>query len=377
MKKSAKKTILFVLAFMMLMIASVVFAGGGGEKKGAAAKLRIGYVNKFLNIDWFQNEEKGIKDFCALNGAEYIGAVDANNDLEKFLAGVDQMIAKGANALALVVPNPSIGPSVAEKCLKAKVAMVTIDDPFKNSAGKQIPHTGMNGLQAGNIAGEEAVKYMKSKGYDKINDGSVFIYSMSVDQIPPCKDRNDGFIQGLQKNLPGWDYKNNFQRIDFSSSGNIVEEAIKSAAAVFQSHPKAKIWVVYSCDDAGAVGASLAMTERKMDPNSICIPQNGASPVITEWKKGNPYIKFSITQFSWAHGFVGAQLLYDQVINGKTVQENTLLPAMLLTPQKAKELYPNDVVSFGRPANMDDIIAKKQAGKFYSIEDFLPNYLPK
>jgi ABC-type sugar transport system substrate-binding protein len=234
----------------------------------------------------------------------------------------------------------------------------------------------MNGIQAGNIGGTEAAKYMKSKGFDKITDGSVFIYSMSVDQIPACGDRNNGFMQALKRELPDWDFTNNFQRIDFSSSGNVVEEAIKSAAAVFQSHPKAKIWIVYSCDDAGAVGASLAMTERGMDPDCMCIPQNGASPVITEWKKGNPYIKLSVTQFSWAHGFVGAQLLYDQVINKKTVAENTLLPAMVLTPAKAKELYPNDVVTFGRPANMDDIIAKKQAGKYYTISDFLPNYLP-
>jgi L-arabinose transport system substrate-binding protein len=377
MKKGLRAVFVVLLAAAFLLGATAVFAGGQKDAAKSGAKLKVAYVCKFLNIDWFQNEEKGLKDFCALNGAEYLGGVDANNDLEKFLAAVDQMIAKGANALALVVPNPSIGASVAEKCKKANVAMVTIDDPFKDAAGVQIPHTGMNGIQAGNIGGTEAAKYMKSKGYDKINDGSVFIYSMSVDQIPPCKDRNDGFTQALKKELPNWDFDKNFQRIDFSSSGNIVEEAIKSAAAVFQSHPKAKIWIVYSCDDAGAVGASLAMTERKMDPNSICIPQNGASPVITEWKKGNPYIKVSVTQFSWAHGFVGGQLLYDQVINKKKVAENTLLPAMVLTPQKAKELYPNDIVSFGRPANMDDIIAKKQAGKHYVIDDFLPGYMPK
>jgi L-arabinose transport system substrate-binding protein len=377
MKHHYRMAAVFCVVLTLLLSVSTAFAGGKTEGAAGGAKLKVGYVCKFLNIDWFQNEEKGLKDFCALNGAEYLGGVDANNDLEKFLAAVDQLIAKGANALALVVPNPSIGASVAEKCRAANVAMVTIDDPFKDSAGKQIPHTGMNGIQAGNIGGTEAAKYMKSKGYDKINDGSVFIYSMSVDQIPPCKDRNDGFTQALKKELPGWDFTNNFQRIDFSSSGNVVEEAIKSAAAVFQSHPKAKIWVVYSCDDAGAVGASLAMTERKMDTGSICIPQNGASPVITEWKKGNPYIKLSVTQFSWAHGFVGGQLLYEQVINKKAVAENTLLPAMILTPAKAKELYPNDVVSFGRPANMDDIIAKKQAGKYYTIADFLPNYMPK
>jgi len=339
-------------------------------------ELKIGYVNKFLNIDWFQNEEQGIKDFCALNDAEYIGAVDANNDLEKFLAGVDQMISKGANALALVVPNPSIGPAVADKCYDAGVAMVTIDDPFLDSEGNQIPHTGMNGLQAGNIAGEEAAKYMIENGYDQINDGTVFIYSMSVDQIPPCKDRNDGFTAGLADNLPDWDFDNNFQRIDFSASGNVVEEAIESAAAVFQSQPDVEIWIVYSCDDAGAVGASLAMTERNIDTNSLAIPQNGASPVITEWQKGNPYIKFSITQFSWAHGFVGARLLYDQVINGMEVAENTLLPAMLLTPEKAEELYPDGVVTFGRPADMEDIIDSKDPDKFYTIEDFIPNYLP-
>ena len=378
MKKLAKALFwLFVVSAFLLSV-SISFASGGGEKQaGKAAKLKIAYVCKFLNMDWFLNEERGIKDFCALNGAEYLGGVDANNDVEKFLAAVDQMIAKGANALALVVPNPSIGASVAEKCRAANVAMVTIDDPFKDSSGKQIPHTGMNGIQAGNIGGTEAVKYMKSKGYDKINDGSVFIYSMAVDQIPPCKDRNDGFTQALKKELPGWDIDKNLQRIDFSSSGNVVEEAIKASAAVFQSHPKAKIWIVYSCDDAGAVGASLAMTERGMDTNSICIPQNGSSPVITEWKKGNKYIKFSVTQYSWAHGFVGAQLLYEQVINKKTVGENTLLPAMVLTPAKAKELYPNDVVTSGRPANMDDMIAKKQAGKYYTIQDFLPDYLPK
>ena len=302
--------------------------------------------------------------------------MDANNDLEKFLAGVDQMIAKGANALALVVPNPSIGPAVADKCNDAGVAMVTIDDPFLDSEGTQIPHTGMNGIQAGNIAGEEAAKYMIANGYDQISDGSVFIYSMAVDQIPPCKDRNDGFIEGLKKHIPDWDFENNFQRIDFSASGNIVEEAIESAAAVFQSHPDVEIWIVYSCDDAGAVGASLAMTERGMDENSLTIPQNGASPVITEWAKGNPFIKFAITQFSWAHGYVGASLLYEQVINGKVVDENTLLPAMLLTKELAKELYPDDVVTFGRPADMDDIIASKEAGKYYTIEDFIPNYLP-
>ena len=140
-----KKSIRFVLAVLIIVImASFLIVGcqkeaiettvtetttaatTAAEETTAAVKLKIGYVNKFLNIDWFQNEEKGIKDICALNDIEYVGAVDANNDLEKFLAGVDQMIAKGANALALVVPNPSIGPAVADKCNAAGVAMAGV-----------------------------------------------------------------------------------------------------------------------------------------------------------------------------------------------------------------------------------------------------------
>ena len=345
----------------------------GRRKEGI--RFRIGYVCKIGTMDWFLNEEQGIKDFCAMNDdCQYIGSVDANMNIEAFISGVDQMISKGANALALVVPNPVIGPTIADKAYAAGVKMITIDDPFQDKEGKYIPHVGMNGIQAGNIAGQKAVEYMKKKGLDKKTDGSVHIYSMAIDQIPPCKDRNNGFENIVKKELPGWNWKRDYTRLDFSAGSAAIEDATNAAAQVIQAHPDAKIWIVYGCDDSSAVGASIAMTERGMDTTSISIPQNGASPVITEWKKGNPYIKFSITQYAWVHGWLGAQILYDKIVKGAEPQKITYSPAIAITPEDAKAMYPDGRVTLGRPADMDKQIAGRLAGKHYSLKDVKPDF---
>jgi len=371
-----KKLLWFILVTIIVSLMAVpLLASSEKGGKEAEVKYKIAYVCKIKTMDWFLNEEQGIKDFCAMNDdCEYVGGVDADMDIEAFLSGVDQMIAKGANALALVVPNPVIGPSIADKAYAAGVKMVTIDDPFQDSEGNYVPHVGMNGVQAGNIAGEKAVDYMRANGLDKKTDGSVHIYSMAIDQIPPCKDRNDGFEEIMKRELKNWNWKRDYTRLDFSAGGAAIEDATNAAAQVIQANPDAKIWVVYGCDDSSAVGASLAMTERNMDTTSISIPQNGASPVITEWEKGNPYIKFSITQFAWVHGWLGAQILYDQIVNGVDPKEVTYSPAIAITAEDAKAMYPDGNVTLGRPADMEDQIANKVAGKYYSLKDIKPDF---
>ncbi len=365
-------TICLVIATCLLAAFPVT---GSGTPENEGAKVKIGYVCKIKTMDWFLNEEQGIKDFCAMNDdCEYIGGIDADMDMEVFIAGVEELITKGANALALVVPNPVIGPTISKIAYSSNVKMVTIDDRFQDGDGKYIPHIGMDGVQAGQIAGENAVKYMQENGFDKADDGSVHIYSMAIDQLPACKDRNDGFEEVIKENLKNWNWERDYTRLDYGTGSAAVENAANSAAQVMQANPDVKVWIVYGCDDSSAVGATIAMKERNISTDSISIPQNGSSPVITEWEKGNPYIKFSITQYAWVHGWLGAQKLYNGIVNGEAPELITYSPAIAITPEDAKKMYPDGKVTLGRPADMDKMIENKEAGKYYRLEDVKPDF---
>ena len=73
--------------------------------------------------------------------------------------------------------------------------------------------------------------------------------------------------------------------------------------------------------------------------------------------------------FSWVHGWVGAQRLYEELVLGITPPEWSITPSVSITPEIAKEW--GYVSTFGRPPDMDEMIANKESGKFYTIGDMI------
>ncbi len=104
------------------LLTSVALAGipaGAGEAK------KIATVVKIAGIQWFNRMEEGVKQFAADtgNGAFQVGPAQA--DPQQQVALIEDMIAQGVDALAVVPMSPEALEPVLKKAMDAGIVVIT------------------------------------------------------------------------------------------------------------------------------------------------------------------------------------------------------------------------------------------------------------
>src|SRR5690349_7097847 len=112
------------VAGAVLAVSSVFLAGclapssGGGNPSSNApagkksGALTIAYLQKQGDQQYFVDEAQGAKDMAKQLGNVNLKVIDLGTDANKAISELNAVIAQGVDGIAIVVPDPQIGPQV-------------------------------------------------------------------------------------------------------------------------------------------------------------------------------------------------------------------------------------------------------------------------
>lgn len=315
--KSGVKTLLVVAVIAMAaVVASPVFAAGQPDADDDV--IKIAYVCKMLTHPWFQAEEKGAMEMAESLGVKYIG-IDANLDDEAFMQGVESALAQGVDGLAVCITDAEMGPVVYDMVVvEAGIPLVTINDPFMDSSGNQVPHVGLDTFGTCYIGGEAAAELAKERGF--FDEGNVVkVMSVDVSFKSFLHERTMGYQAAIIENTP----LTEADMITEDNETGMFEQVLPVAQAMLNSHPEVTHWIVTGLNDDSAI-APLRVFEEAGFPleNVIAIGLGGYALSFEEFEKGNTnYLAIKLDPE--AHGATGIKALYDAIMGDGTVAEYT------------------------------------------------------
>ncbi|WP_126429137.1 substrate-binding domain-containing protein [Brevibacillus marinus] len=248
------------LLFTAVLAGSVLAAGcastqpaqnATGESDGSAAgddKIVIGFSQVTLDSPFYVALVQEAKLEADRQGVELI-PVDAQNDIEKQNADVQDLITKGIDVLLLNPTNPTaVAPALAA-AKQANIPVITVDRPTEE---KVTAFVGRDNKEMGRIAGKKAVELLGGEG--KAKGKIIEIQGDAGGKV--MMDRHDGFHEIVEKE-PG------ITIIEGPYSDYVRANAVKAFQDLLQAHPDVDL--VYAHNDDMALGAVQVLEQAKVD----------------------------------------------------------------------------------------------------------------
>jgi L-arabinose transport system substrate-binding protein len=247
---------------------------------------------------------------------------------------VNDAISAGAKGIAITVPDQTIGPAISDAAKAAGVALIATDDGIVDSAGNPIPFVGFSGSDMGGKVGAEAARLLTDGGW--LEDPAVVlgVLSTEVQTLSVCEDRTNASKQAmLDAGVPA---ESIFQ-VPYTGETQAAQDA---AGPVITAHPDVTHWVVFACNDEGVLGTLNALATQGVSPDNVIGVGLGAYEACKAWAAEQPSgFKAALFISGLDVGASAAQVLYDNVVNGVPLPENTIAPTTIVDPASYADVF--------------------------------------
>jgi len=318
---------------MVLTMAFSLFAGCGtsnqkstvSEPESTSAEIeaskaskdenkqrRFGATFMTLNNPFFVTLNEGLKQAIEANGDKLI-TLDPQLDLNKQIAGVEDLIAQGVDGIFLnSVDWKGIKPAL-EAANKAGVPVFVVDAPVFDD-DLVVTTVASNNWEAGVLAAKHLTETLG------ITEGNVVIL-----EHPTAKsaiERTDSFIETI-KQYPG------LKIVAQQSSEGQLEQAMPVMENIIQANPD--ITVVMALNDPTALGAIAALEAAgKLDDVKAIYGVDGSEDGKKMVKEGK--LTATAAQYPSEIGRIAVEAAYKH-LNGETVDHEIKVPVKLLTKE--------------------------------------------
>ncbi|WP_052391491.1 substrate-binding domain-containing protein [Streptomyces sp. NRRL B-24484] len=308
-----------------LVLAVGLVACSAGRYPGASAsdpdaringKISITYLQKQGDQEYFVGEAAGARAKAAELGID-LTVVNLGTDANKTVSEVQSAIAQKSDGLIVVVPDPAVGPQVAELARGAKAALLASDDqicasdpdPSACSEGDLVPRIGFSGTQMGSEVGKRAAQEFKKAGWEQADTRIISAWKQDV---TVCTDRvnaaKDAFIADAGASI---------QKIDVPTD-NSPTGAQDKIAATITANPDVKHWVLWGCNDENVQGGVTAMENAGVSADNVIGVGLGAYLACKDWSGGKPSgMKAALFINGKDVGALAVQTMYDKLRNGR------------------------------------------------------------
>ncbi|MFJ9496662.1 substrate-binding domain-containing protein [Brevibacillus centrosporus] len=270
------------------LFTSLVFAGcssqpsasegsGGSTAAGGEKKIVIGFSQVTSESPFYTALVDGAKAEAAKQGAELV-VMDAQNDIEKQNADVQDLITKGINVLILNPTNPTAVVPALTAAKQANIQVVTVDRPTEE---KVAAFVGRDNKEMGRIAGKQAVALLGGEG--KASGKVIELQGDAGGKV--MMDRHDGFHEIVGKE-PG------VKIVEGPYSDYIRSKAVKAFQDLLQANPDVNL--VYAHNDDMALGALQVLEQANMLDKVKIVGIDGLSEAVKAIIDG----KYSATVFN-------------------------------------------------------------------------------
>ncbi|MBL1102135.1 substrate-binding domain-containing protein [Streptomyces coffeae] len=300
---------------------------GSGEVKKAHGKISLAYLQKQGDQEYFVGEAEGAEAKAAQLGVD-LKVVNLGNDANKAISEVKSAIAQKVNGLIIVVPDPAVGPEVAQAARDAKIALLTSDDqicttgpdPVKCPKGDLVPRVGFSGDQMGGEVGKRAAEEFKKSGW-KAEDTRII--SAWKQDVTVCSDRvkaaKEAFTAGAGAKV---------RNIDVATD-NTPTGAQDKVAATVTAKRDVKHWIVWGCNDENVQGGVTALQNSGVSHQNIIGIGLGAYLACKDWAADKSSgMRAALFINGKDVGALAVQKMYDRLKNG------TEFPAEAFAPTK-------------------------------------------
>jgi len=147
----------------------------------------IGHVTNYLVHEWYQNETKGEAVRAKEHGVDF-SINDANLDLQKSLAAVDDYVAKGTSVIVFTPVNEKASGPTIKKVGESKIPVVCEGSPTDGCATLVSIDDYAAGFKVGVWAGQYAQKNF---------GGKAQILDVGLPALSTTVARSKGFVEGI------------------------------------------------------------------------------------------------------------------------------------------------------------------------------------
>jgi L-arabinose transport system substrate-binding protein len=320
-RKKGRLVAAVAVACSLAMAAGVSACGSSnssGSSSGAKQPLKIAYIQKQGDQQYFVDEANGAKDQASKLGGVDVQAMNVSLDSNAAITAMNTAIAQGVDGIAIVVPDQKIGPQVIDLAKQASIPLVASDDPIKSGTGQDGPFVGFDSLQMGQKVGAEAGKLYKAAGWTA---SDTALLTVSKQDLSDCQLRDQGAQQAFKQ--AGGDGV----KVIKLGTDNSNPDAQSRTGAIVTAHRDIKHWVVVGCNDESETGAVTALANAGFNADSVIGVGLGAYLTCKDWKAGKKTGNKAALYIS-GHG-VGADSVKVLV---DTARNRTPLPAKTVAP---------------------------------------------
>jgi L-arabinose transport system substrate-binding protein len=308
-------------------LAAVVagFAATGGAM---AQQKSIVAIYKSGTQQYFIDEAKGFTDAAKAAGFA-ARTINVELDANQGISAMNDAISSGAAGIAMTAPDQAIGPAVAKAAADAKIPFVSTDDNLKDASGNAVAFVGFDGTDMGTKVGDAAAGLFKAANWST----GYGVLSVEVQTLSVCNDRTNAEKAEIQK--AGVDPSNIFS-VAYDGTTN---SALNAAGPVITAHPNVNKWVVFSCNDEGALGTLNALTNAGFAPGDLIVVGLGAYEACHPWAAGQASgFKAALYISGVDVGSAAANALIANISNGTPLPPKTIAKTTIVTPDNYKSV---------------------------------------
>lgn len=257
----------------------------------------IGYSAMQFSNPWYKDVVRGIEDACNRRNIKCV-AVDANNDINKQLSDVRNMIDAEYDAIFVTPISPNdLAPLFREAQSKGIVT---------GSLAQIVPHSnleyGMLEYDYGHSIGTQAAQW--AKRILKCQ-GSALI--LSQDNIEATISRGDGIVDAMYNICP------ELKVISRAMSSN-PEQGKAVVLRVLKQHPDLNM--VVSATDAAGIGAYHAMVEKQaIGPERAIFSGDATLETLEIMKDENNIYRGTVKLSGIRAGYESIRMLYNMILD--------------------------------------------------------------
>ncbi|WP_051013970.1 substrate-binding domain-containing protein [Pararhodospirillum photometricum] len=213
-----------------------------------AQEFTVGFSNRTLNGPYFSALTEHVKTFAEAEGWKVI-STDARADLNKQIADVEDMVARGINALILNPQDPAAGMRIVEQVRRKNIPVVIIDSDLAIGADV-VTRVASDNAKTNQLIGEYAAT--------QFADTPLKVALISGNQGNLVgHTRSSNFFLGIMDGQLRRSAKTNFQIVTQVWGGWDQQGGLKAMEDVLAAHPE--INAVYTENDDMALGAVHAL----------------------------------------------------------------------------------------------------------------------
>ncbi|WP_037278346.1 autoinducer 2 ABC transporter substrate-binding protein [Rubellimicrobium mesophilum] len=229
-------------------------AAEGAAAEGSSGPYDIATVVKIAGIQWFNRMEEGVKQFAADTGNNAFQVGPAQADPQQQAALIEDMIAQGVDAIAVVPMSPEALEPVLGRAQEAGIVVVSHEAASQQNVSYDIE--AFKNEDFGATLMENLAQCMGGEG-----EYAVFVGSLTSQTHNQWVD---GAIAYQQANYPNMTLVG-----DKNETFDDQQQAYAAAQEVLRAHPNIKGFQGSASTDVAGIG--LAIEERGMEDQSCVV----------------------------------------------------------------------------------------------------------